>query len=165
MARPAHLDSTPPIDIVDDGLTDEQIAERVSMIWKRRQPWSCRYRRQKNSLRHDATAWVPDGLFDVEVLAVLRRWDLHAVLSESQVESSRMRLANLRLRRSTVASLASRAWQLRANITFPDACYVALTEALHCPLLTADQRLVAAPTLPVSTLHLWRRTSPPATRH
>jgi hypothetical protein len=32
MARPAHLDSTPPIDIVDDGLTDEQIAERVSMI-------------------------------------------------------------------------------------------------------------------------------------
>jgi predicted nucleic acid-binding protein len=101
-----------------------------------------------------ATLWVPDGLFDVEVLAVLRRWDLHAVLSESQVESSRMRLANLRLRRSTVASLASRAWQLRANITFPDACYVALTEALHCPLLTADQRLVAAPTLPVSTLHL-----------
>jgi predicted nucleic acid-binding protein len=36
--------------------------------------------------------------------------------------------------------LASRARQLRANITFPDACYVALAEALHCPLLTADQR-------------------------
>ncbi len=30
MARPARLDSTPPIDIVDDGLTDEQIAERVA---------------------------------------------------------------------------------------------------------------------------------------
>jgi hypothetical protein len=30
MARTAHLDSTPPIDIVDDGLTDEQIAERVA---------------------------------------------------------------------------------------------------------------------------------------
>ncbi len=101
-----------------------------------------------------ATLWVPDGLFDVEVLAVLRRWDLRAVISESQVESSRMRLANLRLRRATVTSLAGRAWQLRANITFPDACYVALAEALNCPLLTADRRLVAAPTLPISTLHL-----------
>ena len=100
------------------------------------------------------TLWVPDGLFDVEVLAVLRRWDLNAILSESQIESTRMRLANLRLRRATVVSLASRAWQLRANITFPDACYVALAEALNCPLLTADQRLVAAPKLPISTLHL-----------
>jgi predicted nucleic acid-binding protein len=90
----------------------------------------------------------------VEVLAVLRRWDLNAALSGSQVESSRMRLANLRLRRATVASLANRAWQLRANITFPDACYVTLAETLNCPLLTADQRLVAAPTLPISTLHL-----------
>jgi hypothetical protein len=53
-----------------------------------------------------------------------------------------------------VASLASRAWQLRDNITFPDACYVALAESLNYPLLTADQRLVAAPTLPISTLHL-----------
>lgn len=30
MVRPAHTDSTPPIDIVDDGLTDEEIAERVA---------------------------------------------------------------------------------------------------------------------------------------
>jgi hypothetical protein len=30
MARPAHINSTPPIDIVDDGLTDEEIAERVA---------------------------------------------------------------------------------------------------------------------------------------
>jgi hypothetical protein len=29
MARPARIDSTPPIDIVDDGLTDVEIAERV----------------------------------------------------------------------------------------------------------------------------------------
>ncbi|MDO8391791.1 MAG: type II toxin-antitoxin system VapC family toxin [Actinomycetota bacterium] len=83
-----------------------------------------------------------------------RRWDLNAVLSESEVESSRMRLANLRLRRAPVASLATRAWQLHPNITFPDACYVALAETLDCPLLTADHRLVAAPTLPIRTLHL-----------
>ena len=30
MARSAHVDSTPPIDIVDDGLTDAEIADRVA---------------------------------------------------------------------------------------------------------------------------------------
>ncbi len=102
----------------------------------------------------DATLWVPDGLFDVEVLAVLRRWDLNSILTASQVAASRMRLSTLRLRRASVSSLASRAWQLRSNITFSDACYVALAEALRCELLTADHRLVASPKLPVRTLHL-----------
>lgn len=101
-----------------------------------------------------ASLWVPDGLFDVEVLAVLRRWDLNSILTVSQVAASWMRLSTLRLRRASVSSLATRAWQLRTNVTFSDACYVALTEALRCPLLTADHRLVAVPNLPVSTLHL-----------
>ena len=35
-----------------------------------------------------ATLWVPDGLFDVEVLAVLRRWDLNSILTVSQVAAS-----------------------------------------------------------------------------
>ncbi|MCE9621191.1 MAG: type II toxin-antitoxin system VapC family toxin [Actinomycetia bacterium] len=100
-----------------------------------------------------STLWVPDGLFDVEVLAVLRRWDLNAILTNLEVESAKLRFADLRLRRATVASITDRAWQLRANITFSDACYVALAEALQCPLLTADQRLAAAPNLPVPTLH------------
>jgi predicted nucleic acid-binding protein len=39
-------------------------------------------------------------------------------------------------------------------MTFSDACYVALAEALRCPLLTADLRLASTPNLPVSTLHL-----------
>ncbi len=30
MVRPAHIDSMPPIDIVDDGLTDAEIAARVA---------------------------------------------------------------------------------------------------------------------------------------
>lgn len=102
----------------------------------------------------DATLWVPDGLFDVEVLAVLRRWDLNSILTAPQVAASWMRLSTLRLRRASVSSLATRAWQLRSNITFSDACYVALAEALRCELLTADHRLVAAPNLTVRTLHL-----------
>jgi len=52
-----------------------------------------------------------------------------------------------------VSGLADQAWSLRANITFPDACYVALAQALDCPLLTTDMKLVNAPTLPVPTLH------------
>ena len=101
-------------------------------------------------------ARVPDGLFDVEVHAVLRRWDMNRILTAPDITASRMRLAALRLRRATVASLANRAWQLRANITFSDGCYVALADVLQCPLLTADQRLVNAPTLPIGTLHLGR---------
>lgn len=30
MVRPAHVNSTPPVDIVDDGLTDEEIAARIA---------------------------------------------------------------------------------------------------------------------------------------
>jgi predicted nucleic acid-binding protein len=101
----------------------------------------------------NAVLWVPDGLFDVEVHAVLRRWDLRSVLTPDQVAACRLRLTSLRLRRAAVSNLTERAWQLRANITFSDACYVALAEALGCPLLTADLRLASAPSLPVPTLH------------
>jgi predicted nucleic acid-binding protein len=101
-----------------------------------------------------AVLWVPDGLFDVEVHAVLRRWDLRSVLTRDQVAACRLRLAALRLRRAAVSNLAERAWQLRANITFSDACYVALAEALGFPLVTTDLRLASTPNLPVPTLHL-----------
>lgn len=39
-------------------------------------------------------------------------------------------------------------WQLRHNVTFYDALYVALATALDVPLLTGDSRLAAAPGLP-----------------
>jgi predicted nucleic acid-binding protein len=48
-----------------------------------------------------------------------------------------------------------RAHELRANVTAYDAAYVALAEALDCPLITADKRLSRAPGLhcPVTLLH------------
>lgn len=95
---------------------------------------------------------VPDGLFDVEVHAVLRRWDLNEVLGGRGVQACLLRLASLRPQRARVVSLSARAWQLRANLTFADACYVALAEALGCSLLTADLRLAAAPNLPIAVL-------------
>jgi predicted nucleic acid-binding protein len=41
--------------------------------------------------------------------------------------------------------LLRRVGELRDNVTAYDACYVALAEALDCPLLTADLRLSKAP--------------------
>lgn len=38
-----------------------------------------------------------------------------------------------------------RIWQLRDNLSAYDATYVALAEALRCPLLTSDVRLASAP--------------------
>lgn len=97
--------------------------------------------------------WVPDGLFDVEVQAALRRWDLNGVLSHEDVVAARLRLSELRLRRARVARFVERSWSLRSNITFPDACYVALTERLQCSLITSDWRLIDVPDLPVPTSH------------
>jgi predicted nucleic acid-binding protein len=44
--------------------------------------------------------------------------------------------------------LARAAWLLRDNLSFYDALYAALAQALTCPLLTADKRLTQASALP-----------------
>jgi predicted nucleic acid-binding protein len=43
-----------------------------------------------------------------------------------------------------VSALLDRIWELRDNVTAYDAAYVAPTEAIECPLLTADVRLSRA---------------------
>ena len=99
-----------------------------------------------------AAPWVPDGLFDAAVLAVPRRWELRSILPPPQVAAVFNRLTTWRLRRGGVTTLTTEAWTLRHNITFTDACYVALARRLDAPLLTTDARLAAAPNLPVRTL-------------
>jgi predicted nucleic acid-binding protein len=42
---------------------------------------------------------------------------------------------------------ADRVWSLRENLTDYDAWYVAVAEALDCPLATLDRRLADAPGL------------------
>ena len=42
------------------------------------------------------------------------------------------------------APFAERVWALRENLTSYDAWYVALAEALDCPLVTLDRRLSRA---------------------
>lgn len=54
------------------------------------------------------------------------------------------RWRRLAVTRYAAVSLLERIWELRGNLSAYDAGYVALAEALHCPLLTADARLARA---------------------
>ena len=92
----------------------------------------------------DETLHAPH-LFDVEVLSVLRRHDLRGVLSPARARLALSRLSGMRLVRYPHASLASRIWELRDNLTAYDAAYVALAEALDAPLVTTDGRLAQTP--------------------
>ena len=44
-------------------------------------------------------------------------------------------------------AMLDRVWELRDNLTAYDAAYVALAEAIDCPLVTADARISRAPGL------------------
>ena len=87
---------------------------------------------------------APD-LVDVETVAVLRRRWLAGDLSDERFRGAVDDLLALPIIRVPVGPLMVRAFELRANITAYDACYVALAEALDCLLITADRRLANAP--------------------
>ena len=99
-------------------------------------------RRYRRRLRGEQLA-APD-LLRVEVLSVLRRQHRLGGLDAGQVTAAVDDLLDLELDVYPAGPLLRRAWDLRDNVTAYDACYVALAEALDCPLLTADARLSRA---------------------
>ncbi len=86
----------------------------------------------------------PD-LVDVETVSVLRRRWLTGTVDDRRFEQAITDLADLPLVRFPALPLMRRAFELRADVTAYDACYVALAEVLDCPLVTADGHLARAP--------------------
>lgn len=88
-------------------------------------------------------------LIDAELGSVLRRQVLRGALHPAIAEA--LLAAGTPLvdfRHEMTGSLAQVAWALRDNLSYYDALYVALAQALAAPLLTVDGRLARSPRLP-----------------
>lgn len=82
------------------------------------------------------------ALLDFEVLSVLRGLTIGGHVSTARAHDLLSDYDDLPLRRWPFAhGLRRRAFQLRDNVSAYDAAYVALAEALECPLVTRDARL------------------------
>ena len=76
-----------------------------------------------------------------EVSNILRRLERIGEISSLEANSAQRDLLRLDLDLFPFAPFANRVWALRRNLTSYDAWYVALAEALDCPLVTLDRRL------------------------
>jgi predicted nucleic acid-binding protein len=93
----------------------------------------------------DAPDLAAPDLIDVETVSVLRKRWLAGTISDQRFAAAVEDLEELAVERAPTRRLMRRAYALRANVTAYDATYIALAELLGCELLTADQRLAAAP--------------------
>ncbi len=92
----------------------------------------------------DGAFFAPD-LLDVEVVQAFRRLARSGAVSDTRATGAVELLQALPLERRSAAILVPRIWTLRDNLSAYDAAYVALAEALDCPLLTCDARSADAP--------------------
>ena len=79
-----------------------------------------------------------------EACNVLRRQERSGRLSRVEAAFAYADLLQLDMELFPFALFADRIWELRENLTSYDAWYVALAEALECPLATLDGRLSRA---------------------
>lgn len=87
---------------------------------------------------------VAPALIDLEVVSVWRGLARGGHLDPKRARLALEDLRDLPMERISHTDLLERCWPLRSNLTIYDAAYVALAEALDCPLLTADARLSKA---------------------
>ena len=76
-----------------------------------------------------------------EASNILRRLERAGRISRPEASSAHGDLLRLDLDLFPFAPFAERVWTLRYNLTSYDAWYVAVAEALDCPLATLDRRL------------------------
>ena len=84
-------------------------------------------------------------LMPVEVASILRRTVQAGEVSPDTASLAHADLQALRVELFPYEAVASRAWELRDNLTLYDAWYVALAELLGTELATLDRRLARAP--------------------
>lgn len=84
------------------------------------------------------------AILDLEVAAVLRRWELAGRLPRRHAETALSFYGDQRITLHPPRALLARAWALRANLTIADGLYAALAEALDASLLTTDERMARA---------------------
>ena len=87
---------------------------------------------------------VAPELAPAEATNILRRLELSREVSVSEAAAAHRDLLRLDMECHPFSPFAERVWALRSNLTCYDAWYVALAEALACPLLTLDRRVAGA---------------------
>ena len=92
----------------------------------------------------DADLFAPT-LLPYECSNVIRRAELSGAISTDQAAQAHADLLDLAVDLWPYDVLATRAWELRANLSSYDAAYVALAEILGVRLVTLDQRILRAP--------------------
>lgn len=84
---------------------------------------------------------VAPELVLVEATNILRRLERSRDISSLEATSSHRDLLRLDMQLYPFAPFAERVWALRDNLSAHDAWYVALAEALKCPLATLELKL------------------------
>lgn len=87
------------------------------------------------------------SLITFESANIIRRHELAGIVHADQAAQAHVDLLDLAIEHWPYTLLASRAWQLRRNLTSYDASYVALAELLEGTLVTLDRRIGGAPGL------------------
>lgn len=101
--------------------------------------------------------WATDALTGADLAApsllafetanIIRRHELAVLITADQAAQAHSDLMELAIEQWPYELLATRAWQLRPNLTTYDAAYVALAELIGAPLVTLDRRIERAPGL------------------
>ena len=82
--------------------------------------------------------------FDAEVLSALGRLSRADHIPAVAVPALLPRVENARIQRHRVGPLLTGAWGRRGDLRLVDALYVELAERMDAPIISTDDRLVAA---------------------
>jgi predicted nucleic acid-binding protein len=92
----------------------------------------------------DADLFAP-ALLPYECANVIRRAELRGAIGHDQAAQAHGDLLDLAIDLWPYDVLATRVWELRANLSSYDAAYIALAEILDVPFVTLDRRIRRAP--------------------